>query len=93
MTALRGGEWNELKTNRRNDSFQTNEIFTEYSQVPGQQGSPRNQLKLCCLPLMLHSVGAVLEGKLKYMFQNKYKLLNSPWIDKDTFTGIKSTCT
>lgn len=68
----------------------------KYSQIfAGTRSArmPRNQVKLCCLTLMPRSVGAALEGKLKYMFENKYKLLNSPWIDKDTFTGIKSTWT
>lgn len=44
MITLRGGERKELKTNKRNDSFQTNEIFTEYSQVPGQQESSQTML-------------------------------------------------
>lgn len=40
MTALRGGERNELKTNRSNDSFQTNEIFTDVRRYQVSKGAP-----------------------------------------------------
>lgn len=65
----------------------------KYSQNIRRYQVSKNRVKLCCLTLTLRSVGAVLEGKPKYMFENKYKWLNSPWIDKDTFTGVKSPWT
>jgi hypothetical protein len=62
------------------------------SHMLSQEGNLGNWSQNCYLTLMMYSLKSVIKWELKiYIFENDYKLLNSPCIKEYTYTVIENT--